>query len=329
MESATGSGYRAPVSLSALLRIRSTPRDAKDTSSTVSEVSNHSAYPEPNRLLHFNELPAWYQDNPFIRTAYRPISQSTLRCVQSICHLHNETINILTHLIPSILFLCSLPILHRRISGRFPGATPTDHLIFSLNVIAAATTMLLSATYHTLMNHSFTWSTLWLRIDYVGILTLILASFISGIYVGFYCNPFLQRVYWTMITSLSLISGVLVVHPRLQGMKYRSYRTWAFVLTGLSGFAPVIHGLCLYGWEEMWVRSGMPYWYLEGAVYLIGAFFFATRIPESIWPNSFDVWCSSHQIFHLLVVAGALVHLSGVWDSLRWNQLHNQACIHG
>ena len=272
MESGTGSGYRAPAALLALLRIRSIARDAKGKPSTGPEVSNQSAHLQSYRLLHFNELPVWYQDNPFIRTAYRPISQSTLRCLQSICHLHNETINILTHLVPSILFLCSLPILHRRIAERFPDATKADHLVFSLNVLAAATTMLLSATYHTLMNHSFTWSTLWLRIDYVGILTLILASFISGIYVGFYCNPFLQKVYWSMIISLSLISGVLVVHPRLQGMKYRSYRTWAFVLTGLSGFAPVIHGLYLYGWEEMWVRSGMPYWYLEGAVYLIGAF---------------------------------------------------------
>jgi adiponectin receptor len=121
-----------------------------------------------------------------------------------------------------------------------------------------------------------------------------------------------------MIITLSLITAILVIHPNLQGLSYRNFRTAAFVATGLSGFAPVGHGLWMYGWEEMWVRSGMPFWLLEGLIYGIGAFFFATRFPESRWPGKFDIFFSSHQIFHVLVVMGSMVHFAGVWDAYRW-----------
>ena len=121
-----------------------------------------------------------------------------------------------------------------------------------------------------------------------------------------------------MIVTLSLITSVLVLHPKLQGLKYRSLRTWAFILTALSGFAPIIHGLVLHGWEDMWVGRGMPYWFMEGAVYGVGAFFFVTRIPESIRPGKFDVWGGSHSIFHALVVVASVVHLWGVWRALGW-----------
>lgn len=51
------------------------------------------------------------------------------------------------------------------------------------------------------MNHSAHFSDLWGRIDYTGIIILILGDFVSGIYVGFYCEPILQNTYWTMVRS--------------------------------------------------------------------------------------------------------------------------------
>jgi adiponectin receptor len=205
------------------------------------------------------------------------------------------------------------------VGNHFPHAPLQDRLVFSINLLAATVALLLSSMYHTLMNHSFHVSSLWLRIDYVGILTLILGSFFSGIFVGFYREPKLRWVYWSMIITLSSITAILVIHPRLQGLSYRGMRTAAFVATGLSGFAPIGHGLWLYGWDEMWIRSGMPFWLLEGIMYGCGAFFFASRFPESVWPGKFDIWFSSHQIFHVLVVAGSIVHMAGVWDAYSWN----------
>ncbi|KAE8445791.1 hypothetical protein EG329_012849 [Mollisiaceae sp. DMI_Dod_QoI] len=213
----------------------------------------------PPQLLRFEDLPAWYQDNPSVHTAYRPVSYSSIPCFHSLTYLHNETLNIYTHLIPAILSIFVQVYIQALITDHFPRASTRDRLVFGANILAGMVTMTLSTCYHMLMNHSFHVSSLFLRIDYVGILTLILGSFFSGIFVGFYCEPFLQRVYWTMIITLSLITSVLVLHPQFQGLRFRSHRTAAFVATALSGFAPISHGLWLYGWQEMWVRSGMPY----------------------------------------------------------------------
>lgn len=277
-------------------------------------------------LVRWDMLPDWYKDNRFVLNGYRDVSNSSLACFRSIFSLHNETINIYTHLVPAIAFMFAQLLVQQAITAYFPEATRLDRIVFACNMGAAIVTLILSSLYHTLMNHSQTVSNLWLRIDYVGILTLILGSFFSGIYVGFYCEPMLRTIYWSMIISLSLITSILVLHPKLQGLKYRSHRTWAFIATALSGFAPVGHGLVLYGWNNMWVRSGMPYWFLEGLVYGTGAFFFVTRIPESVWPGTFDIWCSSHQIFHIMVVSASIVHIFGVWSAFSWNYHNQRTC---
>ena len=49
-----------------------------------------------------------------------------------------------------------------------------------------------------------------------------------------------------------------------------------------------------------------------GALYLIGALIYATRVPECWSPGTFDVWLSSHQIFHILIVLAAAVHLYAI-----------------
>jgi len=50
-----------------------------------------------------------------------------------------------------------------------------------------------------LMNHSQQVSLLWLRLDFVGIVVLTLGDFVSGIYLVFYCEFTLQKLYWSMV----------------------------------------------------------------------------------------------------------------------------------
>ena len=60
----------------------------------------------------------------------------------------------------------------------------------------------MSATYHTLMNYSMRVSDLWLRLDFVGIIALTLGVFVSGIYMVFYCESTLKKMYWAMVCML-------------------------------------------------------------------------------------------------------------------------------
>ena len=56
----------------------------------------------------------------------------------------------------------------------------------------------------------------------------------------------------------------------------------------------------------------MFYLLLQGALYIIGAGIYACRIPERWAPGRFDIWGSSHQIFHGFVLVAAVSHFIGL-----------------
>ena len=157
-------------------------------------------------LLGYDEIPAWHQDNEYIRSGYRPETKSAYLCFASWAYIHNETANIYSHLLPSITSLACQLVIARVLSVKYPRSTVGDRLIFTFFFLTASTCLGMSASYHTLMNHSAKVSNLWLRLDYVGIIILTLGDFVSGIYLVFYCEPTLQKIYWSMVTNPMLVS---------------------------------------------------------------------------------------------------------------------------
>ena len=152
-----------------------------------------------NGLLSYDEIPPWYQDNDCIRHGYRPVMNHTRTCFESWTYLHNETVNIYSHLLPGLLAVVSQGLIYKAFPWYYPQATTRDYMIVAFHLCSASICFGLSALYHTLMNCSAHSSDLWGRIDYTGIIILILGDFVSGIYVGFYCEPILQNTYWTMV----------------------------------------------------------------------------------------------------------------------------------
>ena len=283
------------------------------------------SYNKTTTLQSYHEIPEWYQDNNVIREGYRPASNSFLDCLQSLSYVHNETCSIYTHLCPAALAIyCEIQLLlHFR--DVYPAATQVELRIFSSYFIGAAICFALSAAYHTLLNHSELVASIALRCDYVGILALTLGKFISGVYVCFYCEPVLQNVYWTMIMTLGAITATVLISPMLQHRKYRTFRALSFVFTALSGFAPLIHGVLIFGVDRMWRQSGMPYYLLEGLLLGVGVCFYVARVPESMKPGYFDIWGSSHQFFHVLVVLAFVTHGVGIWTAFDYSY-HDRKC---
>ncbi|KAI1100763.1 mPR-like GPCR protein [Jackrogersella minutella] len=296
---------------------RSSFGNATNSTNSESAAQDFRQYP----LLSYDEIPDWYQDNPYIHRGYRPVSHSTRACFHSWIHIHNETMNIYTHLLPAVALLASgLAYVLARMRHRDGG----DAAIVAVQMISAVTCLSFSSAYHTLICHSHQVEALWLRFDFVGIIVLILGSFISGIYVAFWCEALERKIYWSMIGSLAAISIVIVLAPTFQGPRWRTLRLLTFVCTGLSGLAPIIHGICMFGFAQMMKQSGLPYYLAEGGLFLLGAIVYATRFPESISPGNFDIYGSSHQIFHVLVVVATVVHLAGIIDALDYNYYHRQ-----
>jgi len=230
-------------------------------------------------LISYEELPAWHQDNPFIKHGYRPISHNTAACLRSWTSLHNETLNIYTHLIPAVLTLViGEAWVLSYLRHQYTNVGASDYVIFAFLLSAAAACLGISSAYHTLMSHSKEVEARWLRLDFVGIIVLTLGSFVSGIYVEFWCEWTERKIYWSMIVSLAVLSIIIMVAPYFQGLKWRTFRLFVFVITGLSGLAPIIHGICKFGFAQMVKQSGLPYYLAEGGLFLIGAVTYAVSL---------------------------------------------------
>ena len=128
------------------------------------------------------------------------------------------------------------------------------------------------------------------------------------------------------IGTLGALTVYIVNHPSYQSRQYRLFRLSVFIFTGLSAFIPIIHASRIFPLEQLNKQSGLPYYYAEGGLILIGALIYGTRFPEKLHPGYYDMWGSSHQIFHVLVVMATFVHLLGVLNAFEWNYKH-QRCM--
>jgi adiponectin receptor len=180
----------------------------------------------------------------------------------------------------------------------------------------------MSATFHALSNHSPDVNSLWLRLDITGIVVLTIATFVPGVYYTFYCEPVLQKIYWAMIITLASGAAVVVLLPRFRSRQWREFRAGIFVTMGLSALIPIIHGIKLFGLKQTHNQSGMYWFCLEGLFYGLGATFYAKRVPERWWPGAFDIWGSSHQVFHVFVLLGLASHLKGLIVGFDYTHSH-------
>ncbi|KAF7509884.1 hypothetical protein GJ744_007395 [Endocarpon pusillum] len=101
-----------------------------------------------------------------------------------------------------------------------------------------------------------------------------------------------------MITVLGSVCMALCTIPQLQTIKWRPYRTIMFVSVGLSGVLPMSHAVRLFGIDQAKLQMGWSWFVLEAVFYITGAIIYATRMPERWMPGRFDLFGSSHQLFH-------------------------------
>ncbi|KAL7268933.1 hypothetical protein RUND412_008421 [Rhizina undulata] len=243
---------------------------------------------------------------------HRPASSSFYKSCASLFYIHNETVNIYSHLLGAIFFILIGIYIHRTLPPRYPSSTPADILAFSTFFASAAICLSMSATYHTISNHSEAVAKFGNKLDYLGIVVLIVGSFVSSVYYGFYCHPALMWRYCIMITLLGIACSAVSIIPAFRTPKYRPFRASMFVGMGLSAILPVFHGLEVFGVEALQARMGLNWVLLQGSLYVLGAGIYAARMPERWTPGKYDLYGSSHQIFHFLVVAAACSHLVGL-----------------
>lgn len=180
--------------------------------------------------------------------------------------------------------------------------------------------LLASSTCHLFYCHSERLAYIMLRVDYAGIAALISTSFYPLVYYSFMCYPFFCNLYIGFITVLAVMTVLFSLLPAFQKPELRTIRAVLFSSMALSGILPILHKNILY-WNKPAAVYTTGYELLMGLFYGLGALVYATRIPERWMPGKFDIAGHSHQLFHILVVAGAYSHYRAGLVYLQWRDL--------
>lgn len=227
-------------------------------------------------LHHIDASPAWLEP-----LAHHAIF--TPKILRSSATIENAE-----HIL-SRLHLPTSPVLHSPNDWR-------DTVGFTIFLLCAISCLAFSSTYHTLQCHSHSVARRWNALDYVGIVNMIVGSFLPALHYGFYCRPGWQLFYGSCITVLGAGAMWTVLNAKYATPEYRPYRTAVFLTLGLSAVVPVAHGVALYGARVLNLTMGLNYLVASGALYVAGALLYALRVPERFAPGRFDYFGASHQM---------------------------------
>eukprot|EP00250_Pteridium_aquilinum_P014025 c21726_g1_i1 orf=753-1817(+) len=299
------------------------------------------------RLLDYSVCPDYLKDNEFILSHYRA-DFSYSQAFSSLFKWHNETLNIWTHLLGFVLFfvltlfaayeLGHLPAFSRCVQGL--GLNMSEHCLlesmktdvsnmigpmmnranrwpFFVFMGGSMFCLLASTVCHLFTCHSKPLSVFLMRVDYAGIATMIATSFFPPIYYVFQCERIWQWIYLSTISTMGILTVGLLFAPALQDGKYRAFRALLFMSMGLSGLIPAIHGL-IANWNEPLRPATVVQEVGMASCYCIGTMIYVIRVPERWKPGAFDLGGHSHNIFHLLVIGGALFHYRAALLFLEW-----------
>lgn len=279
-------------------------------------------------LLSHLDLPDWLRDNPFLSHYHRPPMPSFGSCFKSIFKVHTETGNIWTHLVGFIAFVgITLYMFLRPITATSP--FPKDwqeRLVFGAFFACGIICLGFSWIFHTVHCHSNMVSKIFRRLDYAGIVLFIMGSFIPPLYYAFYCSRVLKTVYMTLTCTLGATCIIVSLWSKFNKPKYRILRAGLLVAFGWSGIIPAVHLISVYEATLVMRQVAVEWIVLMCVLYTASAVTYATRIPERFFPGKFDIWFQSHQIFHVLVVIAAFVHLYGICQMAYYRFEQGSSC---
>ncbi|KAI3406392.2 ARG2 [Candida oxycetoniae] len=275
------------------------------------------------RLAYYHELDEWQQDNHYIKSGYVKGTSSYRESLKSLGYLHNETVNIYSHLLPSsisfwlILYYINFQL---KIYDNYLGVW--EKLNFLQFGAACTFCMFMSSVFHCLKSHSHKVSRFGNQLDYFGIVILITCSLVSIVLFSYYDKPLQKWIFVGLSIFFGTVCTIFTLHPEFSQNYYRPFRSTMFILFGLSGVLPIANAVYTFGYQTTKERSGLIWLILEGTFYILGAVLYAMRFPERtayidseehlFSPGTFDIFGHSHQIFHFLVVVAAFCH----WKAL-------------
>ncbi|XP_075680183.1 adiponectin receptor protein-like [Dermatophagoides pteronyssinus] len=270
------------------------------------------------KVCNFNMLPNWMQDNEYLHTGHRPPLPTFWECIKSIFRLHTETGNIWTHGIGALLFVGLFIYEFVTISAH---KTAVDRLMLTIYFSGIITCLIFSCMFHTFSCYaSPKVIKIFSKLDYCGISIQIIGSMTPALYYGFYEDLNMFKLYISFGVVLCILSIAVSLWDKFGEPRYRGFRAMVFLCFGLSNVIPGIHWYIIL---DSHLLTAYYLFILQGALYVIGSLLYANRIPERLFPGRCDYMFQSHQIFHILVVLAAFVHLNGI-NLMAETRLHDK-----
>eukprot|EP01097_Dermamoeba_algensis_P003212 TRINITY_DN2285_c0_g4_i1.p1 TRINITY_DN2285_c0_g4~~TRINITY_DN2285_c0_g4_i1.p1 ORF type:complete len:376 (-),score=48.70 TRINITY_DN2285_c0_g4_i1:123-1250(-) len=178
-------------------------------------------------------------------------------------------------------------------------------------ILTAAYTMLASSFLHLFGCSSELLHDVLSKLDHSGISILIAGSFVGALYYQATLGVW-RLVYITVILLCSIGAAVLTIVPYFANKRFRVIRTVMFIGMGLLGVFPCAHQAVRFGPFHPVYFVPFLFILLMAFLYILGAVIYATRVPERWSPGRYDLWFSSHQIWHVFVFLAALSHYYAV-----------------
>ena len=168
--------------------------------------------------------------------------------------------------------------------------------------------MAFSALFHTMANH-FCVKTFnkYHALDFLGISSIIIGSFVPGCYYVFVCQPQLQWGYITLMAVLGAAGVVAPLMPAFQEPSFYWARLAIYASIGGSTAIPCLHVAYATPLNDV-TRPIYQGAFMTLALYAAGVVCYATKFPERFAPGRFDLVLSSHQLWHTCVLMGAVSH---------------------
>jgi len=257
-------------------------------------------------LLRHDDMPSWFQrlHGPAIQIGYRPTTRSASFYLSTLVSLHNETMNIWSHVLGVVAFVVLLIFGDR-----------ADDLYMITYRLASAATFLASAAYHTLLPINERVYARLQRLDYAAIFILIGASAIPYYSIEYACSATLELAAVVTTAAMMLVLAFLVGTqdwfardtPRGRLVRVAAFSAFALTCVVFGGLA-VLTGFSPKPYIEADPAIGVGL-RLVSALYVAGPVAYAFAWPERLGPGAFtDLFGASHQIMHVCVLGGALVN---------------------
>ncbi|KAL0482855.1 adiponectin receptor ADIPOR [Acrasis kona] len=260
-----------------------------------------------------------HDDNPYLLTGYRKMPVDCFRkCTESVLTLHNDVVNIWSHLLGALYLLYAWWTAWQEMSAL--NVSLEERIAFSLNLLGTVVTFLISAGYHTYRPHSESVYHFCLACDLRGICLMTFVG--NALTISLAMRSMIHwRSVWLTINFVILVSLNLWI-PKMVKHRLTMQRTLYFsVHAGMSAFCWVHRYIFLTNYQHEH-ESTLRWRHLRhiGVSYIfvsLGLIIKVFHLPERWFPKTFDMFGASHQLFHFITTAGAIVSHHYVMDMMR------------